>query len=79
MERFKREHPSSGVHVCEDVYQVLEDCDAVVLVTEWTEYRELDWARVAEIMREKVVLDGRLVLDRDELTSLGFRYVGLNG
>lgn len=79
MERFKREHPSSGVHVCEDVYQVLEDCDAAVLVTEWTDYRELNWARVAEIMREKVVLDGRLVLDRDELTSLGFRYVGLNG
>jgi UDPglucose 6-dehydrogenase len=79
MERFKHEQPSSGVHVCEDVYQVLEDCDAAVLVTEWTDYRELDWARVAEIMREKVILDGRLVLDREELTKLGFRYVGLNG
>lgn len=77
IERFKRENPASGVHVCEDVYKVLEDCDAAILVTEWTEYRELDWAKLAETMRGKVILDSRLVLDRDELTNLGFRYVGL--
>jgi UDPglucose 6-dehydrogenase len=77
IERFKRENPASGVHVCEDVYKVLEDCDAAILVTEWTEYRELDWAKLAETMRGKVILDSRLVLDRDELTNLGFRYVAL--
>ena len=79
VQRFRREHPGSGIHVCEDVCQVLEDCDAAILVTEWTEYRELDWEKLAETMRGKVILDGRLVLDRDELTRLGFRYVGLNG
>jgi UDPglucose 6-dehydrogenase len=79
MERFKREHPSSGVHICDDVYKLLEDCDAAILVTEWTEYRELDWHRVAQTMPGKVIVDGRLVLDREELTDLGFRYVGING
>jgi UDPglucose 6-dehydrogenase len=79
IERFRREHPGSGIHVCEEVCQVLEDCDAAILVTEWNEYRELDWKKVAETMRGKVILDGRLVLDREELTKLGFRYVGLNG
>jgi UDPglucose 6-dehydrogenase len=79
MERFKREHPHSGVHLCDDVHQILEDSDAAILVTEWTEYRELDWAKVASVMRGKVIVDGRLVLDRDELIKLGFRYIGLNG
>jgi UDPglucose 6-dehydrogenase len=79
MERFKREHPHSGVHLCDDVHQILEDSDAAILVTEWTEYRELDWARVASVMRGKVIVDGRLVLDREELTKLGFRYIGING
>jgi UDPglucose 6-dehydrogenase len=79
MDRFRREHPGLGVHLCENVHELLDDCDAAVLVTEWTEYRELDWARLAHSMRGKVILDGRLALDSEQLTKLGFRYVGMNG
>ncbi len=79
MERFKREHPNLNISLCENVHALLEDCDAVVLVTEWTEYRELEWAKLAHTMRGKVIVDGRLVLDRDQLTKAGFQYVGLNG
>ena len=64
MERFEREYNSIGVELQETVEQTVEDCDAVVLVTEWNQYRELDWESLGSSMRGRVVLDGRLVLDR---------------
>jgi UDPglucose 6-dehydrogenase len=79
MERFKREYSSLDVQLCCDVEKTLEDCDAAILVTEWTLYREIDWKNVASLMRGRVILDGRSVLDREELGSLGFRYIGING
>ncbi|MFZ0592600.1 MAG: UDP-glucose/GDP-mannose dehydrogenase family protein [Bryobacteraceae bacterium] len=79
MDRFKREYGSLGVHLCDKVEQVLEDCDAAILVTEWTEYRELDWQKLGSLMRTRIILDGRLVLNREELSKQGFRYVGISG
>jgi UDPglucose 6-dehydrogenase len=79
MDRFKREHGSLGVHLCDRVEQVIEDCDAAILVTEWTEYRELDWQKLGPLMRTRIILDGRLVLNREELSKHGFRYVGISG
>ncbi len=79
MERFKREYDSLGVHLCGNVEQALEDCDAAILVTEWTEYRELDWQKLGPLMRTRIILDGRLVLNREELSKHGFRYVGISG
>jgi UDPglucose 6-dehydrogenase len=79
MERFKREYNSLEVQLCDNVEQLFEDCDAAILVTEWTEYRELDWPKLARTMRTPIVLDGRLVLDRSELSKQGIRYVGISG
>jgi UDPglucose 6-dehydrogenase len=79
MERFKKEYSSLDVQLCCNVEKTLEDCDAAILVTEWTLYREIDWKNIASLMRGRVILDGRSVLDREELNSLGFRYIGING
>jgi UDPglucose 6-dehydrogenase len=77
MERFQQEHGDLDVTICADVESVLRDCDAAVLVTEWPQYRELDWEGLARSMRTAIMLDGRLVLDRARLTRAGFRYVGI--
>jgi len=77
MERFKREHPDLEVACCEDVEATLRDCDAAVLVTEWPQYRDLDWEPLAKVMRGAILVDGRLVLDQTRLTRAGFRYVGI--
>jgi UDPglucose 6-dehydrogenase len=77
MERFKREYPELDVTCYTDVESVLRDCDAAVLVTEWPQYRELDWEKLAREMRTAIILDGRLVLDRARLTRAGFRYVAI--
>ncbi len=77
MERFKRENPDLDVACCPDVETTLRDCDAAVLVTEWPQYRELDWEPLARVMRTAIILDGRLVLDRVRLTRAGFKYLGI--
>jgi hypothetical protein len=50
--------------------------DVLLLATEWKEYVTLDWGRVRELMRGNVVIDGRNVLDLEEMGALGFRYLG---
>jgi UDPglucose 6-dehydrogenase len=53
------------------------DADAVVLVTEWPEFLELDWTLVAGAMRGNLVVDGRNALDRDSLRAAGLVYEGI--
>lgn len=55
----------------------VEGADAVVLVTEWKEFLELDWAQVKEAMARPIVIDGRNALDRVALTRMGFTYEGI--
>jgi UDPglucose 6-dehydrogenase len=78
MDRFRREHGDMGVQLCQSGAEVAEGCDALVLVTEWTEYRELDWEAVAKTMRNPFLLDGRHVLDEEKLTRAGLRYMSLS-
>ena len=53
------------------------DADGVVLVTEWPEFREIDWEEAARRMRVPLVIDGRNFLDRDALVAAGFTYEGI--
>ena len=55
------------------------DADAVVLVTEWPQCTDLDWAEVAEAMRGNVVIDGRNALDGDAVRAAGLLYEGIGG
>jgi UDPglucose 6-dehydrogenase len=59
---------------CDNSYAVAEDADALILVTEWNEFKQLDMARIAESMRQRVLLDGRNIYDPDKMRALGFTY-----
>ncbi|MBV8195845.1 MAG: UDP-glucose/GDP-mannose dehydrogenase family protein, partial [Candidatus Dormibacteraeota bacterium] len=50
-----------------DVYECIRGADAIVIVTEWPEYRDLDWTKVARLVRRRIVIDGRNCLDGDLL------------
>ncbi|RIH87288.1 UDP-glucose 6-dehydrogenase TuaD [Calidithermus terrae] len=60
-----------------DPLEALEGADAVLLVTEWPEYRALDWAEVKRRLRRPVVLDGRNALDPRAMEALGYVYQGI--
>ena len=66
-----------GVQLCRTASEAAEGCDALVLITEWSEYRDLDWELVAQKMRNPLVLDGRHALDREKVSRAGLRYVSL--
>ena len=78
MARFQREHGGMGVQLCGSAGEVAEGCDALVLITEWNDYRDLDWETVARKMRSPFLLDGRHALDLEKLTRAGLRYVSIS-
>jgi UDPglucose 6-dehydrogenase len=66
-----------GVEIAKSALDALDGADAAVVVTEWPELRELDWAAAAKRMRGTVIVDGRNLLDPDEMRGLGFTYEGI--
>jgi UDPglucose 6-dehydrogenase len=67
----------SGARVTDSAPEALDGADAAVLVTEWPEFRELDWADAHKRMRQPLVVDGRNFLDGDLLEEAGFTYEGV--
>jgi len=61
----------------DDPYACVAGADAVVLITEWPEYVQMDWGRVASAVRRPIVVDGRNALDAQHLAGLGFNYMGI--
>ena len=56
------------------VYEAINGSDAIIIMTEWNEYRGLDFDRLKETMRGNAFIDLRNVYDKAQLTSLGFSY-----
>jgi UDPglucose 6-dehydrogenase len=65
------------VAYCDNPYDVAKDADAVVLMTEWNEFKQLDMARVVRSMRQPVLIDGRNIYEPDKMRLLGFVYRGI--
>jgi len=67
----------AGLRFGSDALDTVTDADAVVLVTEWEEFRELDFAAVADAMAGTLVIDGRNALDATQVTAAGLTYEGV--
>ncbi len=63
-----------GVEWCRDAYDAISGADALALLTEWNEFRALDFGRMREAMKGRVVVDLRNVYNPDEISSAGFIY-----
>ena len=72
MENFKREFP--GITYCKSPYEACEGADVCILVTEWNQYRMLDFNWMSEAMAGNVFLDCRNVYNRPTLEKSGFKY-----
>jgi UDPglucose 6-dehydrogenase len=66
-----------GIQYCADAYEAARDADALVVATEWPEFAQLDWKRIAGLMARPLVLDGRNLLDPAAMRALGFEYYSL--
>jgi UDPglucose 6-dehydrogenase len=66
-----------AVDYIDDAYTLANGADALVVVTEWNEFRHLDLARIKESMRQPVIIDGRNIYDPSTMRGLGFTYRGI--
>ena len=73
MQECKRRIGDTICYAC-DMYDAVLDADALMLVTEWKEFRLPSWAVIKKTMAQQVVLDGRNIYDKKEMEELGFVY-----
>ena len=71
------EHYLRDVALCQDAYQVAQGADALVIVTEWNEFKHLSLSKLKAAMRQPIIVDGRNIYDPEEMRELGFVYRGM--
>jgi len=76
-ERYPHALTSGQLKLSDDPYACVEGADALVLVTEWKQFRQPDFTRIRGLMRMPVVFDGRNIYDPLELSTLGYLYHGI--
>ena len=74
MEKAKELLPAEGVTYIDEMNEVTEGCDALVVATEWPQFKELNLAKVKEGMTSPILFDGRNLFDPSEMEQLGFTY-----
>ncbi len=73
----KRELGNVGIEYFDDPYLAVKNADALCILTEWKEFAELDYAKIGKLLKNKVVFDGRNLLEPKALRDLGFTYFGV--
>jgi UDPglucose 6-dehydrogenase len=66
-----------GVFFAKNGYDALEGADALIILTEWDEFREPDFEKMKKLMKEHIIIDGRNIYEPAEIEKLGFRYKGV--
>jgi len=67
----------NNVKFFENPYETIRDCDALIVATEWNEFRNLDMRAVKILLKNPIIVDGRNIYNPKELTDLGFTYMGI--
>jgi UDPglucose 6-dehydrogenase len=65
------------VTLCQDAYEVAQGADALVVITEWNEFKHLSLPRLKKAMRQPIIVDGRNIYDVEQMKALGFTYRGV--
>jgi UDPglucose 6-dehydrogenase len=63
-----------GVHWCDNAYDAATGADVLVLITEWNEFRALDFSQLGQVMHARVLVDLRNVYRPEEAAAAGFQY-----
>ena len=67
----------NDIEFFESPYEAIKDCDALIVVTEWDEFRNLDLRAVKVLLKKPVIIDGRNIYDPKEMQKLGFTYLSI--
>lgn len=65
------------IQYCSDPYIAIDNADALIIATEWTIFRAPDFEKIATLLKDKLIFDGRNLYDLDKMKSLGFKYFSI--
>jgi UDPglucose 6-dehydrogenase len=65
------------IQFCHDPYEVAKDADALVILTEWDEFKKVNLEKVKGLLRNPVIIDGRNIYEPKQMSALGFTYKGI--
>jgi len=65
------------IKLFDNPYDVAKDADALILATEWNEFKQIDFAKIKSVMKQPVIIDGRNLYDPDTMKNIGFTYHGI--
>ena len=77
MEHAREYYLSDKITYCKDAYESCDDADALLLVTEWSEFRMPNWNILSKLLKNKIIFDGRNIYDPEYLRDLGYIYYGI--
>jgi len=73
----KSKHILENVEYCDNPYDAAKDADALLILTEWNEFKELDMNKIKSLMRHHLVLDGRNIYNPEDMKKEGFTYISI--
>jgi UDPglucose 6-dehydrogenase len=76
-ERARQLLPSEGMQYASSAYGAAKDADALLILTEWDDFKLLDFARIRKLLRHPIVIDGRNLLEPETMRQLNFHYVSI--
>lgn len=76
-DNMKRQYPDAPVEHAQSEAELAQGCDAVVLVTDWPQFRHLDLEGIRDAMRGDLIVDARNMLQREEVQGFNLRYIGI--
>jgi len=76
MEEAKKDLGDS-VNYCDSLYDTTKNADAIILITEWNDFRVPDWGVIGELLNEKTMFDGRNLYKKEDMNKIGYSYYGI--
>ncbi|EJU21073.1 putative UDP-glucose 6-dehydrogenase [Peptoanaerobacter stomatis] len=76
-EYFKNTQYEGNISYFYDEYEAMKDCDGLIIVTEWNNYRVFDFNRIKNLLKRNILFDFRNMYHRNDVTNMGFEYVGV--
>ena len=65
------------VKFCKDPYEVCRGSDCLLIITEWDEFKELDFSKIKKLLKRPFIIDGRNIYEPQRMKKLGFTYAGI--
>ena len=62
------------VNYCNNLYKTAENSDALIILTDWVEFKKIDFKNIGKLLKRKIIIDGRNMFDPSQMVKLGFKY-----